>query len=494
MRLPLLLALFNVMAFFPALPADSPANLTAQGVVVPAATLDALFARWDHPDTPGAALAVISDGKVVYRRGYGLADLDHGAPITPQTPFHVASLSKQFTACAVLLLAQEGRLSLDDDVRGALPKLHDFGRTMTLRHLLHHTSGLRDQWDLLLLSGWRLQDLITQEDVLGRVWRQRTLNFPPGEEYSYSNTGYTLLAEGVRRVSGMPFKEFARQRIFEPLGMTSTRFHDNPAELIPGRALSYSPTDAGGYGAELLNLATVGATGLWTTLDDMAKWDANFNTGRVGGPKLIAAMTETGRLNSGAPISYAAGLDVGVYRGWKRVIHTGADAAYRACYLRFPTRRLSVILLGNAADLPVESLAFAVADLFLPKADGPLAAPKLAKEPTTPPAPPKTAKKDRAAGKGKRPRALNAYAGDYTSDELEAWFSVVVRDNALRLTSAKLDWPLTRREGDAFEFPGGVITFTGGARRRISGFTLSMERSRNLRFRRAARPYPSDQP
>ncbi|MFO0985337.1 MAG: serine hydrolase domain-containing protein, partial [Planctomycetota bacterium] len=198
--------------------------------------VDRLFARFDKPDSPGCAIAVVKDGQVVYEHGYGMANLDDGVPITADTVFHVASVSKQFTSFAVALLADQGKLSLDDDVRRYVPEVPDFGAKITLRHLMHHTSGLRDQWSLLMLAGWRLEDVITESDILDLISHQRELNFPPGERHLYCNTGYTLLAIVVQRVSGRSLRAFAEDEMFEPLGMTSTHFHDDHRMIVKHRA------------------------------------------------------------------------------------------------------------------------------------------------------------------------------------------------------------------------------------------------------------------
>ncbi|MCW4036925.1 MAG: beta-lactamase family protein, partial [Candidatus Bathyarchaeota archaeon] len=200
--------------------------------------IDEIFSEWDRTDSPGSALAVLKDGEIVYKRGYGMANLEYGIPITPTTIFHVASVSKQFTAFAVALLAQEGKLSLDDDVRRYVPDLPDFGETITIRHLIHHISGLRDQWELLIAAGWRMEDVIKTEDVLELVREQKELNFKPGSEYLYCNTGYTLMALIVERVSGKPFRDFCAERIFQPLAMENTHFHDDHKMIVENRAYS----------------------------------------------------------------------------------------------------------------------------------------------------------------------------------------------------------------------------------------------------------------
>src|ERR1700722_11910879 len=251
------------------------------------ARVDQLCEPWDKPDSPGCAVAVMKDGRIVHERGYGMADLEHDAKITPTSVFHVASISKQFTAAAVLLLAQEGKLSPDDEARRYLPELPDFGVPITLRHLLHHTSGLRDQWELVSLAGWRYSlDLITDADVLSVVSRQRELNFPPGSEYLYSNTGYTLLAQIVKHVSGQTFRELTTERLFRPLAMHRTHFRDNHAEIVPDIAYGYEKT-GDHFELSIPNFDTVGATSLLTTVEDLALWDENFYTTRVGGEALI---------------------------------------------------------------------------------------------------------------------------------------------------------------------------------------------------------------
>ncbi|CAN5183645.1 hypothetical protein BH20GEM2_BH20GEM2_08580 [soil metagenome] len=329
------------------------------------ARVDALFRQWDRPGSPGAAVAVIRDGEIVYSRGYGMANLEYDVPITPATIFHIASISKHFTAFAITLLAEEGKLSLDDDVRTHLPEVPDFGKAITIRQLIHHTSGLRDQWELLAMAGWRLDDVITREHILKMVSHQRALNFEPGEEYLYSNTGYTLLAVIVERVSGQSFREFTEERIFRPLGMTSTHFHDDHEMIVPGRAYSYAPRQGGGFRNSPLNYANVGATSLFTTVEDMAKWDRNFHEPQVGSAALLEQMQTRGVLNDGKEIEYAFALSIGEHRGLRTVGHSGADAGYRSYYVRFPDQRLSVVVLSNLSSFNPTHVALRVADIYL---------------------------------------------------------------------------------------------------------------------------------
>jgi CubicO group peptidase (beta-lactamase class C family) len=328
-----------------------------------------LFEKWDRPGSPGCALGVYKDGQIVYKRGYGMANLNDDVPITPATVFHVASMSKQFTAASILLLAQQGKLSLDDDVHKYIPELQDFGNRITLRHLLHHTSGLRDQWALLGLAGWRYsQDLITDDDVMSVVTRQRELNFKPGEKYMYSNTGFTLLAIVVRRVSGMSLREFTTKNIFEPLGMTHTHFRDDHEEVIPHDALGYEQDgNDKPFRMNLTNFDTNGATSLHTTVEDLQRWDENFYHPRVGGPALIQQMLERGKLNSGELQDYASGLVIGTYKGLPTVDHGGADAGYRSDMMRFPEQHFSAAVLCNFADTNPSALVRQIADIILAK-------------------------------------------------------------------------------------------------------------------------------
>jgi CubicO group peptidase (beta-lactamase class C family) len=327
--------------------------------------IDALFSAWSKPDSPGAVLAVIKDGKVVRRGAYGMADIEREAVNKASTTFHVASVSKQFTAFAIYLLAQDGKLGLDDDIRKHLPEMHDFGHTITIRQLIHHTSGLRDQWNLLAMAGWRLEDVITESDVLRVVSGQKTLNFTPGKEHLYCNTGYTLLGIIVKRVSGKSLPAFTKERMFDPLGMKHTHFHDDYQTLVNGRASSYGKDQDGKWQYVALSYSNVGATSLFTTVDDLALWDQNFYDGKVGGMALLAQMQTRGKLASGREIDYAGGLAIGKYRGLDIVEHSGGDAGYRSNIVRFPKEHLAVVILSNAGDMNAPRLSRKVADAYL---------------------------------------------------------------------------------------------------------------------------------
>jgi len=343
---------------------------SAQTPAAPASDLtervDKVFEKWNRTDSPGCALSVMKDGRIIYKHGYGMADLDHNVTITPSTVFHVASMSKQFTAASILLLAQQGKLSLDDDVRKYIPELPDFGSLITIRHLIHHTSGLRDQWNLLELAGWRYSlDLITDDDVMSVLTTQKDLNFKPGEKHVYCNTGYTLLAIIVKRVSGMSFREFTTKNIFEPLGMTHTFFRDDHAMIVKNNAYGYESEDGGPFRLGLTNFDTAGATSLHTTVEDLALWDENFYHPLVGGPSFREQMLQRGKLNNGEILDYAFGLAVGKYKGLPTVDHSGGDAGFRSDMTRFPEQHFSVAVLCNYAGTNPSSLARSVADIYL---------------------------------------------------------------------------------------------------------------------------------
>jgi CubicO group peptidase (beta-lactamase class C family) len=331
--------------------------------------IDKIFDQWNRTDSPGCALGVYQSGQIVYKRGYGMANLNDDVTITPSTVFHVASMSKQFTAAAILLLAQQGKLSLDDDVHKYIPELPDFGERITLRHLMHHTSGLRDQWSLLGLAGWRYsQDLITDDDVMSVMVHQKALNFKPGERFLYSNTGFTLLALVVKRVSGMSLREYTTKNIFEPLGMKNTHFRDDHEEVIKHDALGYEQDGEGKpYRMSLTNFDTAGATSLHTTVEDLQLWDENFYNPRVGGPEFVKQMIEPGRLNSGKEQDYASGLSIGTYKGLPTVGHGGADAGYRSDIVRFAQQHFTATALCNRADANPGAITRQVADIVLAK-------------------------------------------------------------------------------------------------------------------------------
>ena len=328
--------------------------------------VDRIFEPWAGGHSPGCAVSVMRDGEIVLSRGYGRAHLEYDIPITPSSVFHVASVAKQFTALAVQLLVNENRVSWDDDIREHVPEVAGLDRPITLSQLAHHTSGIRDQWSLLRMAGWRPEaELVTSQDVLELLSRQEQLNFDPGSDYLYSNSGYTLLALVVERETGQSLRAFTAERIFEPLGMTTTHFHDDHQMVVPNRAYAYALDRAGGFRSSIPDFDIVGATSLFTTVEDLALWERNFYTFEVGGESGVSQLHERGKLTDGRSTTYARGLAHGSYRGLATVGHGGTDAGYRSEFVRFPDQRLAVAVLCNLRSTNPSELARRVADVYL---------------------------------------------------------------------------------------------------------------------------------
>lgn len=390
------------------------------------AAVDRIFAPFSATTTPGCAVGVARGGEVVLERGYGMANLETDTPIRPGSIFHVASVSKQFTAAAILLLAREGKLSLDDEVRRYVPELPDYGTPITIRQMLQHTSGLRDQWELLRLARGRFEEeRITEADVMDIVPRQRALNFEPGTEYTYSNTGYTLAAVIVKRVSGKSLKEFADERIFRPLGMTSTHFHDDYTMLVRGRTSAYAPRGPGQWRVSIPNFDTYGATSLYTTVGDLLKWEANLDAATVGDREMYAEMETSAVLANGDTTGYGLGLALERHRGERLVGHGGADAGYRSWVGRIPSRQLAVTLACNYATANAAALGKRVMDVFLGVAPDAASA---------------------AAPPAALPEAeLARWAGVFASPASEAVLRISVRDGGLIL--GRMQGPALLPEG-----------------------------------------------
>ncbi|UCC39725.1 MAG: serine hydrolase [Candidatus Aminicenantes bacterium] len=330
------------------------------------AKIDKIFAEWDNPETPGCALAVIQDGEIVYKRGYGIANLDYNIPITSKTEFDIGSTSKQFTAACIALLIAEGKLSLDDDIRTYIPELPEYESSITVRHLLHHTSGVRDYLTLMGLSGMEAHNVYSDQDIVDLLAHQKNLNFAPGKEYLYSNSGYILLAVIVKRVSGMSMGEYANKHIFEPLGMTNTFVYEDRTRIIKNRAIGYSKDDKGVFHVDhFFNFDLAGDGQIYTTVEDLLLWDRNFYDLKVGGKNFISLMLTQGSLNSGKTLDYALGLMHGKYKGLKTVHHGGAWGGFRAQMIRISDHKFSVVVLSNLGSISPTKLAHKVIDLLL---------------------------------------------------------------------------------------------------------------------------------
>jgi N-acyl-D-amino-acid deacylase len=396
--------------------------------------VDSVFAEYDRADSPGCALGIYSDGQLAYARGYGMAHLEHGVPITPRTLFDIGSTSKQFAAAALVLLEQDGALSLDDDVRRFVPELPAYGRPITLRQLLTHTSGLRDYIGILTLGGARYDDVVTNEDALNAIVRQRALNFAPGDEYLYSNSGYFLISVIVERVTGMSLRDFARARLFDPLGMRHSHFLGGYDDVVIGRAAAYSPrrsgaaVDVAAAGAaawrfDMPRWLQTGDGAVFTNVEELLLWDRNFYSPSLGGQEFLTSLHTRGVLTDGDTLGYALGLQLGRYRGERTVAHGGSWGGYRAELLRFPERRTSVAVLCNVSTAAAPALARRVADIVLEDVfTEPVPAP--AQRAAAPPAPVAVAL---------TPVERAAFAGSYFSPELEATYRIAMDGDELRL-------------------------------------------------------------
>jgi CubicO group peptidase (beta-lactamase class C family) len=514
----------------------------------PVLRVDSAFSQFATQSSPGCAIGVARNGQTVLSRAYGMADLEHDVPNTPETVFEAGSVSKQFTAAAIVLLARQGKLSLEDDVRKWMPELPDYAHTITLRHLLNHTSGLRDWGSVVQLAGWpRGTRIHTHAHALDVISRQRSLNFTPGDEYLYSNTGYNLLAMIVERASGTSFSEFSRRELFEPLGMTSTQWRDDFTRVVKGRAQAYTwSEDAWHQQMPFENI--FGNGGLLTTVGDLLRWNQALDAHTI--PALDTLETQ-GVLNNGRRIDYALGLTVAPYRGTREVSHSGATAGYRAYLARYPEHGLSVALLCNAGtanpmgafravdaylgdrlhdETPAPPVAVPVeaaelerrvgfyrnrrtgAPLRMLTADGKLrtgggtelipvgpGAFRFGASPTRvefvegrpmlarvvyPDA--DTVMFEPVAPADTTPANLASYAGEYHSEEAEATYTAVVEGGRLVLRMRPdTSIPLNPVYADAFSGPGGsLMRFVRGADGRVEAFTITVERVRGLRFDR----------
>ena len=328
------------------------------------AAIDNVFSEYDTKDQPGASVAVVRHGALVYSRGFGLANLEYDVPVEPDTIFHVASVSKQFTAFAILLLEEKGKLSLDDDIRKHLDWMPAFSDQIRIRHLILHTSGLRDQWSLLNMSGVRSDDVIKMYHIRNLLRRQKELNFKPGEQWMYCNSGYTLLAYIVEEVSGKSLPQFCEETIFKPLQMDRSHFHSDHEQIVPGRAYCYDPNKTG-FEKAVLSYANVGATSLFTTAEDLTKWLVNLDTGKVGGDVVRDRMNVLGSLDDGRTLLYGNGLHRDELRGVELLGHGGSDRGFRSYAARARKHGVGVAVLSNRSDLSAKDLGKRILEILL---------------------------------------------------------------------------------------------------------------------------------
>jgi CubicO group peptidase (beta-lactamase class C family) len=420
----------------------------------PAHAVDSLFAPWNKPGSPGCAVGVIQDGRWIHQAGYGTADLSTGAPITPNTRFYMGSVSKQFAAASIALAVRQGKLSLDDPLRKWIPEFPEYAQAVTVNHLVHHTSGVRDYLVLLALNG-HIGDVHPDSEVLQLLTRQSALDFPPGSEYSYSNSGYFLLSVILKRATGLSLRDFAERNILGPLGMRSSYFYDDHTKPHPAGplAMGYAPKDSGFEPALYPNFEQVADGGLYSTLNDLMAWDQNFYHPKVGDQAFLDQIQTPGTLNDGRALEYGFGLMARDYGGLRTIVHSGAFMGYRTMIQRFPDQHWSVVMLCNLYTMSPETLALRVADIYLADA---------------------------------LDKAQADLAGTYWSDELGIGWRIESRGGKLTVIPEKgTPVPLTSQGKGKYVHTGGLgpatMTFTkdGG---RVTGFSIDAGRARGIRF------------
>lgn len=435
--------------------------------------IDDLYSKWNRGEQPGCAIGVIKDGAVVFAEGYGLANLEHRIPFTPETISDIGSVAKQITDFGIVLLLQEGKLKLTDDIRKYLPEVPDFGQVIEVQHLIHHTSGLREIYETEAIRGNRGGDAIFQEDVLRLVERQQELNFPPGDQYMYCNTAYALLAEIIERVSETKFEDWMQQRIFEPLGMTDTRIMDVQGEIFPNTADSYYYRRSDNTYTKAFDNSTIrGQGGVYTSLNDMLSWMKNLMDPKLGGKEAMEQMTSCGILNNGDTLDYAFGLTVEDYRDMPSIWHSGSSAGYRSLLYIFPEHDLGIMIKNNSPEVPVLGLLKVVTEHFMGDELGEM--------------PPKSQRQVPAEVISLPAEGLKSFAGKYFSPELETYYELYVAEGKLMARNFRQGaFELKPVGKDSFEGSRGYfrnIRFERSEEGEINGLRVSNGRVLNLLF------------
>jgi CubicO group peptidase (beta-lactamase class C family) len=434
-----------------------------------------LFAPWDTKSTPGCTLAIIKDGRIIYRRGYGMAKLEDDVAMTPDKIFDIGSVSKQFTAACIAILAREGNVSLDDDIRRYFPEIPKYGQPITIRHLLHHTSGLRDYNNLLELAGFRPEsDCPNVEEAWEIICRQKSLNHVPGEKYLYTNTGYFVLGQIVEKVSGQTLNQFAQEHIFRKLGMGHTLYQDDHLQVIKDRATGYDQTQKG-FRLNMSNWDETGDGNVYTSVEDLYLWDQAFSNNAMG-KDLMDMLSTVGVLNNGQKIDYAFGLRIGEYEGLETVRHSGSWAGFNAAFVRFPEQRFSVVCLANLSSMEPMDFCLKVADIYL--AGLLQEAPQKEKEK---PIPIVLARHD-----------LIEKVGNYRDEKSRHWAMISIKGDKLNVALGGQDFVFTPT-GEAtfigFEAPGAnYLEFLPAGKGRPMRIRLKVEDEEEMWLTKAAPP------
>ncbi len=413
--------------------------------------IDEIFKDFEE-NAPGCVAGVVDQGELIFAKGYGSANLDYGIPLAPDSRFLVASVSKQFAAAAMLMLEQEGLLDLDEDLREYLSELPEFEAPITARQLIHHTAGLRDLFDLLHLKDIGLDPTITTDDTMHLVATQQRLNFTPGTRHLYSNTGYVMMSVLTEKLTGMTLREYTDKHFFEPSGMEATHFHDDTGMIVPNRAESYRPVQ-GGFGRFYRdNIDRVGARGLFTTVEDFARWDANFIENRTSLENFTERMTEKGVFNNGLEHDYATGLRISRYRTLDTVGHGGSYMGFRTNYMRFPDYELAFVVFCNLNNINPASYARDLADLYL---------------------------------QHEFAEIFSEYAGTYRNEGFGRSYDLKLEDGDIYLYRTRRDSTrLVWQDDDKFTAGGWDMEFIRNENETVSGFTVESARTGKVTFLR----------
>jgi len=426
--------------------------------------IDSLFVEWNKANVPGCALGIIKDGELIYSKGYGLANMEYNIPNSDSSAYWICSTSKQFTAACIVLLAEQGKLSFDDNLKRYFPDFPDYAQKITIRHLLNHTSGIRDYADIIELKGLSIEGFFTDADIKRWLINQTELNFTPGEEFLYSNSGYWLLGQIVNMVSGINLADFARKEIFEPLGMKNTLFYNDHTQIVKNRAFGYVPNENDTYRISAISVDVIGAGGIITTIKDIKKWDDAYYNTTVLSKAFWNEMTKQGVLNNGKVIDYAAGLMIGEYKGLKTIRHGGGYVGLRTEYLRFPEEHVSIIVFANRDDVNATGKAYQVADVLL---DG-----KLIENVD------KEDKKSKIEAPTKKYK-LNQLTGIYRIQP-GIFVKISIKDDSLNVLQMwnNASYNLFRTSGNTFQIPGRKdLSFTFSDLR--EGYAQAVTTSRN---------------
>ena len=462
--------LFVIFLIFYASP-----SLLAQITPEQQTRIDGLFSKWDRTDMPGAALAVVHNGTIVYQKGYGMANLELQVPIQPETVFYIGSVSKQFVAMCMLLLEEQGKLDLDADIRTYLPEFPDYGYPITTRNLIHHTSGIRDNLTLWELIGRSHLDEIPESQIYELIMRQEKLNFEPGTAYRYSNSCYFMMSLIVERITGQSLREYGEEHIFSKLGMEHSFFGDDNSRIIPNRASGYHENGEGEIENMIMRFDLVGSGGVYSTVQDLFLWDQNFYDNKLGtrGQALIDDMLTNGRFKDGSEVNYAFALQNGTYRDLRTVSHSGALGGYRSHYLQFPDQLFTVIILSNVTTFGPGGKAYAVADIVLEDELGP--------DPNRGAS--VSSASIRVSGPAPVIDDLEIYSGRYYSPELDFHYDLETEDGVLIMKIGEAyRFSLTPATPTLFKMDNGWSIEFQGKPSQPKGFLLNAGRVSGLRF------------